>query len=86
MLELWVDEIWLSIITGPQKYVHNYWTTDDPRTTEMLEIRCEMLEKRCEKCGQMLEKRCEKCDRKCRYFLGNKCLRNRKDVKRCDKI
>ena len=35
-----------------------------------------MLEKCDRNPGQMLEK----CDRKCRYFLGNKCLRNRKDV------
>ena len=49
---------------------------DDPRTTEMLEMlekRCEMLEKCDRNPGQMLEK----CDRKCRYFLGNKCLRNK---------
>ena len=37
-----------------------------------------MLEKCDRNPGQMLEK----CDRKCRYFLGNKCLRNRKDVLR----
>ena len=40
-----------------------------------------MLEKCDRNPGQMLEK----CDRKCRYFLGNKCLRNRNPGQMLDK-
>ena len=93
MANLWLDEMWhMTTAYGWPKDHSKSMTTDDPRTTEMLEKRCEMLEKY----GQHMTtddhrnmvnnwvqnkmkdvKNKMKDDRKCRYFLGNKCLRNK---------